>query len=65
MSVIDAIILLLNSSSKDIVYYSLGALINLMTSEEIKYYFLCMKYKAVLWKLNNRECCRNNIRLWR
>ena len=39
MSVIDAVILLLNSSSKDIVYYSLGALINLMTSEEIKYYF--------------------------
>lgn len=40
MSVIDAVILLLNSNSKDIVYYSLGALINLMTSEEIKYYFL-------------------------
>lgn len=39
MSVIDAVILLLNSNSKDIVYYSLGALINLMTSEEIKYYF--------------------------
>lgn len=36
MKIIDALIILLNSNNKEIVYYSLGALINLSNSEEIK-----------------------------
>jgi len=36
MKIIDGLIILLNSNNKEIVYYSLGALINLSNSEEIK-----------------------------
>lgn len=33
---IDGVILLLDSNSKDIVYYAMGVLINLMKNEEVK-----------------------------
>jgi hypothetical protein len=39
MKIIDALIILLNSNNKEIVYYSLGALINLSNSEEIKGFY--------------------------
>lgn len=34
--IVDGVIVLLDSNSKEIVYYALGVLINLMKSEEIK-----------------------------
>ena len=38
MRIIDALIILLNHGNKDIVFYSLGVLINVMLDSEIKYY---------------------------
>ena len=35
--IIDAVIILLDSSSKEIVYYALGVLINVFSNEDIKY----------------------------
>ena len=38
--IFDAVVILLESNSKDIVYYAIGTLINLANNEEIKFVFL-------------------------
>ena len=37
LKMVDALIILLSHSSKDVVFYSIGVLINLMNDEEIRF----------------------------